>query len=95
MIENDQSRTRGREEERPWKRGWEPIGDLSPRLILSDLTGLPLLSGSRCFRVARKLPGNVVWGPPLETLTLSQSKICVFPHPSYFTLGARGLSCAV
>ena len=62
MIENDQSRTRGREEERPWKRGWEPIGDLSPRLILSDLTGLPLLSGSRYFRVARKLPGSVGGG---------------------------------
>ena len=63
-------------------------GDLSPCLILSNLTGQ---RGHYC-RVAVSfvwLENSLeIWvgvcSPPLETLTLSQSKICVFPHPSYF-----------
>ena len=63
-------------------------GDLSPRLILSNLTGQ---RGHYCrVAVASVWPENSleIWvgvcGPLLETLTLSQSKICVFPHPIYF-----------
>ena len=63
-------------------------GDLSPCLILSNLTGQ---RGHHCWvAVAFIWPENSleIWvgvcGMLLETLTLSQSKICVFPHPSYF-----------